>query len=169
MKKSWWRRKISFKCKCLVVPLLFVVSAVVFVSYFAASYVMAAERKCKIKPSHVADIQTISLEALKHEIDSNDDLVVINVLNEKYYKEAHIPESINMPFKDAKKFKKSIKKRGYHINAPIVVYCYSLECPLSRQAYEALTELGYTNVRAYEGGIKEWKDAGNEIAQGDIQ
>jgi rhodanese-related sulfurtransferase len=32
-------------------------------------------------------------------------------------------------------------------------------------AGEKLINLGYSNVRAYEGGIKEWKSAGHKIEQ----
>ena len=36
---------------------------------------------------------------------------------------------------------------------------------MSRMAAEKLITLGYTNVKAYEGGIEEWKEAGHEIEQ----
>ncbi|MBS1988609.1 hypothetical protein JST56_06505 [Candidatus Dependentiae bacterium] len=49
MKNSWWNNKfrkvISHQCKCFLVPTLFIVSVVVLVSYFAATYVQAAEGK----------------------------------------------------------------------------------------------------------------------------
>jgi rhodanese-related sulfurtransferase len=45
----------------------------------------------------------------------------------------------------------------------IIVYCGGPTCPQSLQAAKKLTDLGYTNVRAYEGGLEEWKNAGNKI------
>ena len=45
-------------------------------------------------------------------------------------------------------------------NMEIVVYCGGSKCPLSRNPAEKLVKLGYDNVRAYEGGLEEWKTAG---------
>jgi rhodanese-related sulfurtransferase len=45
-------------------------------------------------------------------------------------------------------------------SAGIVVYCGGLKCPQSRMAAEKLLKLGYENLRAYEGGLEEWKAAG---------
>ena len=36
---------------------------------------------------------------------------------------------------------------------------------MSGLAAEKLRELGYANVRAYEGGTEEWEEAGYEIEQ----
>ena len=47
--------------------------------------------------------------------------------------------------------------------AEIVVYCGGPKCPQSRMAAEKLVKLGYENVRAYEGGLEEWKAAGLSI------
>lgn len=180
MKKSWWRQKIgsafSFECKCLLTPLLFVVSVVAAVSYFAASYVMAAEKRycgkgvCAISNQILQSpipekIKIITVEELKKEIEDNDELVVINVLDKKSYQKAHIPGSVNIPFKDVKKFKKKVVKK-YSKETPIVVHCASPECSLSEQAYKSLTQLGYTNVREFKGGIQAWKDSGAETEEG---
>jgi rhodanese-related sulfurtransferase len=48
-------------------------------------------------------------------------------------------------------------------NAEIVVYCGGPKCPLSHMAVEKLVKFGYENVRAYEGGLEEWKAAGLRI------
>lgn len=42
----------------------------------------------------------------------------------------------------------------------IVVYCGSHTCPSSKQAAEKLSDMGYTNVFAFEGGLKDWTDGG---------
>lgn len=41
----------------------------------------------------------------------------------------------------------------------VVTYCASDQCNASKQAAEKLVAQGF-KVRAYEGGIKEWKEAG---------
>ena len=40
-----------------------------------------------------------------------------------------------------------------------VTYCAGYECHASSQAAQLLADNGF-RVRAYEGGIKEWKDSG---------
>jgi rhodanese-related sulfurtransferase len=45
----------------------------------------------------------------------------------------------------------------------IIVYCGGPKCPQSLQAAQKLMDLGYTNVKAYEGGLEEWKNAGNKL------
>lgn len=41
---------------------------------------------------------------------------------------------------------------------PVVTYCAGTDCHASREAAERLATMGF-KVRAYEGGIKEWKAA----------
>lgn len=42
----------------------------------------------------------------------------------------------------------------------IVVYCASEQCTASHEAAEKLTKLGYTQVKVYKGGKKDWIEAG---------
>ena len=167
MKKSWWKKKFgssfSLKCKCLFAPLLFVATVVVVVSYFAASYVIAAERAAK-RSLGMSDVHVISTGELKEAMET-DDVVVINVLDERAYRKSHIPDSINIPVRSGERFEKEMSK--YKNNTPIVVHCASSMCPLSGQAYRILTEkLGFTNVRDYKDGIEGWKAAGYELDEG---
>ncbi len=48
-------------------------------------------------------------------------------------------------------------------SAEIVVYCGGPKCPRSRMAADKLVKLGFENVRAYEGGLEEWRGAGLAI------
>lgn len=43
---------------------------------------------------------------------------------------------------------------------PVVVYCASATCMNSKAAAKLLTDLGYADVRVYEGGKADWADAG---------
>jgi len=82
-------------------------------------------------------------------------LRVINVLDPEYYADAHIKGSINVPLKELKDFAQHTDKQ-----TPIVVYCASYECPMSKQAWHVLHELGFQDLYAYEGGINEWYRGG---------
>jgi 3-mercaptopyruvate sulfurtransferase SseA len=44
------------------------------------------------------------------------------------------------------------------MNARGVVYCASYSCPASVEAGKTLKRLGYTRVRDFKGGMKEWMD-----------
>ncbi len=185
--KNFWKNKnlrnmISRKCRYLVVPLLFVVSVVVFVSYFAASYVQATEkstseisqqrlsapRESLVEKIRKADgVRQINADDLKNMMSDDSDLVVINVLSKDWYNKSHIDGSINIPIANKDEFKARIVKK-YSKDTPIVVYCASKLCPLSREAYTILVhDLGFTQVWAYEGGIKDWEEHGFEVESND--
>lgn len=100
-----------------------------------------------------AMIKKIGAEELKEKMSKDKNLFVINTLDEKAYEECHIKGSINIPVAQLADKSKDWKK-----DQEIVVYCGSVECPVSKNAYEVLKGLGFTNMAAFEGGMKEWKE-----------
>ncbi|MBM3461450.1 MAG: rhodanese-like domain-containing protein [Armatimonadetes bacterium] len=101
----------------------------------------------------------ISLEDLKTRLERKERLTLVNTLSEEWVKKtagARIPGShwISVDEVEAR-FPLLFAK-----NEPIVTYCGGPQCPSSVQAAEKLIALGYTNVFAFEGGLKEWKEAG---------
>lgn len=99
-------------------------------------------------------VHEIKAEELRGRL-SRPGLVVVNVLDQKYYDDCSIPGSIHIPVAEIE-----IKTSEWPKNKEIVVYCAHLECDSSRKAARKLMKHGFTNVRAYEGGIKEWKKKG---------
>ena len=85
-------------------------------------------------------------------------LLVINALRKQYYKDCHILGSINVSLDDLGAYAQKLDK-----STPIVVYCASYSCPVSRKAWHILNDLGFANVRAYEGGIIEWFKLGYPV------
>ena len=108
----------------------------------------------------MADIQTITTEDLKHRLDQGGDFHFWNVLTDEYFHGELIPGSHRVPLDRIGR-----ESATNHVpkDAEVIVYCGDPKCPQSRMAAEKLETLGYTNVRAYEGGIEEWKEAGHEI------
>lgn len=100
------------------------------------------------------EILTISAEDLNR-MKNNPNMVIINVLDPLHYAECHISPSVNIPLKELVS-----AIRRYPKDQSIVVYCANSVCPASKDAYQKLKHLGYTNVRAYEGGMQEWRAKG---------
>ena len=100
-------------------------------------------------------MKTITKEELKDKLD-NKGLILIEVLSEEKYKDEHIKGAINIPLKKiGMEARERLKKDDF-----IVVYCSNYDCSASPTAAKKLTDLGFENVYDYEGGKKEWKEAG---------
>ena len=82
-------------------------------------------------------------------------LKVLNVLNPEFYADAHIKNSLNVPLAELKNFAENSPK-----DTVIVVYCAHRNCDASARAWHVLHELGFDNLFAYEGGMREWFQAG---------
>jgi ArsR family transcriptional regulator len=96
----------------------------------------------------------ISKEELKSKLDKKEDFQLINVLGPDYNELGSIPGSLRIPVDQLEKRLGELDK-----TKEAVVYCASYECHASRKAAEILTGHGFCAV-AYEGGLKEWKEAG---------
>lgn len=80
--------------------------------------------------------------------------LLINVLSKESYQDCHIKNSINIPLENIEDINKYIK--NLNLDTPIIVYCASYACSASSIAWHKLKDMGFKNVKAYEGGIKEW-------------
>lgn len=82
-------------------------------------------------------------------------VVVVNVLARGAYDKIHIRGSISIPRSELEAGRWEELDRGKEI----ITHCSSYECEGSRAAARFLEEKGF-NVKAYEGGMKEWVEAG---------
>jgi rhodanese-related sulfurtransferase len=80
---------------------------------------------------------------------------IINVLAPSVYEDCHIKDTVNVPLDQLVEYVKRFPK-----DTEFIVYCAHSACPLSREAYHVLNDLGYTNIVAYEGGIAQWYQQG---------
>ena len=85
----------------------------------------------------------------------NQKFQLINVLMPTTYNDCHIKDSINVPLDKLADYVRELPK-----DSELIVYCASYICPVSKRAWRLLTELGFTNVYAYEGGMAEWYQKG---------
>ena len=99
---------------------------------------------------------TITRDELQ-ELINDSAIVLLEALPVNYYDSAHLPGAKNLPLEQID----SLARRLMPDTATAVVtYCAGPACPNSKVAAERLEALGYTNVRAYEGGKEDWTDAG---------
>jgi len=82
-------------------------------------------------------------------------VTIVNVLEPEAYKKIHVKGSISLPRRELE----AGKWQELDFTKEIVVYCSSYDCNASREAAKLLESKGM-DVSAYEGGIKEWAEAG---------
>ena len=90
-------------------------------------------------------------------------VTVVEALPASYYEESHLPGAINIPHTEVRDLAPELLPDK---DAPIVVYCANEPCPNSGIATHVLTKLGYTNVRDYEEGKDDWREAGFPLEHG---
>ena len=100
------------------------------------------------------DVKTISKEALSQKLQNGEPVQVVDDLDPEYYKLGVIKGSLKIPLSELDSRLGELDK-----SKEVVTYCASYQCGASGEAAHKLGGLGF-NVRAYEGGIKEWKSAG---------
>jgi rhodanese-related sulfurtransferase len=105
----------------------------------------------------MADVRTISTDELQARLRDRTDPEFWNVLTDDYFTGELIPGSRRVPLDQVGR---EAAKTRLGKDADIVVYCSGPGCPQSRLAAEKLSTLGYNNVRAYEGGLASWNNAG---------
>ena len=95
----------------------------------------------------------ISREDLMKNI-SSESVVLVDANGTESYKKNHLPTAINLESSDLKD--KLPKDKG----ALIVAYCGSKRCSAWKKAANKAASLGYTNIKHYQGGLKDWKKSG---------
>jgi rhodanese-related sulfurtransferase len=102
----------------------------------------------------------LSTADLQQGLDRDSGLHVLNVQADQLFAGELIPGSRRVPLDRIEDGVKELPK-----DAKIVTYCAGPACSQSSQAAQTLTDLGYTNVRAYTDGLEGWKAAGRETVQ----
>jgi len=95
------------------------------------------------------------------EMVNNDDAIVVEVLDPKYYDKFHLPGAVNVPL-DAN-FDREIQQAAPDKSHAVIVYCMDDDCDASPNAAERMEDLGYERVYDYAAGKMDWKDKGLPI------
>lgn len=85
-------------------------------------------------------------------------LILVNVNDDVSFKDAHISNSINLPYEKIELEPNFLEKEtnSWNKNSFIVVYCIDYACSASHIVAKKLKNLGFNNVHVYSGGIQEW-------------
>ncbi|WP_245571074.1 M28 family peptidase [Catelliglobosispora koreensis] len=85
------------------------------------------------------------------------EIVAVEALPEDVYARGHLPGALNIrPRRVAELAPQLLPDKG----APIAAYCGDAGCDASLRVARHLSLLGYTNVRRYTGGKRDWTQAG---------
>lgn len=86
-------------------------------------------------------------------------VVLLDANGSDSYAEGHLPGALDFEAEEASLAGKLPTDK----NALIVAYCGGPGCRAWNRAALKLDEMGYTNVRHYKGGLKEWKSSGGKF------
>ena len=95
--------------------------------------------------------QQITQDEAKRIMDSNEDIVILDVREQDEFDEGHIPGAVLLPYTEIEDKAEEMIPDKYN---QILVYCRSGR--RSKIAAASLANLGYTNVKEF-GGIIDWK------------
>ncbi|MBI4436060.1 MAG: rhodanese-like domain-containing protein [Candidatus Omnitrophica bacterium] len=103
--------------------------------------------------------KAITKEKLWQKLKRGEEVQVVNVLDSNGYTLGLIKGSKKIPLAELDQRIDELDK-----SKEVVTYCAGYACSTSKIAAEKLTAKGF-KVKAYEGGIIEWKEAGLPIEE----
>jgi len=82
------------------------------------------------------------------------------------YAEGHLPGALSLPLGEVESQLPAFRQQ-VAVDRPLVIYCNGYGCPDSFDLGLRLIEAGYRDVRVFEGGFPEWRDAGLPVIEGE--
>lgn len=76
---------------------------------------------------------------------------ILDLNTETVFNDARIPGALNVTVDRLDEI-----ADGWNKDTPIITYCSDHNCMESHRAAKRLSELGFSNVKVYAGGISEW-------------
>jgi rhodanese-related sulfurtransferase len=86
---------------------------------------------------------------------------LVNVLGHAAFEKEHLPGSINIPSGNEHEF-----EQRFNTDKEIIIYGASIDCDTSTRVARELVRRGFHRVKAYEEGIREWKESDNIVHSG---
>lgn len=91
--------------------------------------------------------------------------VLVDARTEELFAAGHIPGARSLPLGEVK-VRIGEFRREFPLTMTLVTYCSGYGCPDSFDLAMRLLREGYRDVRVFEGGFPEWRDAGFPLAKG---
>jgi rhodanese-related sulfurtransferase len=101
-------------------------------------------------------IKQLTLAELQARRAANPDLILVEALPEKYFRDWHLPRARHLPHLEVRERAPAVLP---DLAEEVVVYCASQTCQNSHIAARELVRIGYANVAVYPGGKQEWSEA----------
>ena len=130
----------------------------VYSRHFHIIYWMEKEKKWD---THIYTHQifcNVDKAFVKKMITEKSEVVIIDALDESYYKKTHIPGAVNLPASHKWSLAEVMRRlpEGTNSTTPIIIYCYSPECNAAEKLWMQMNRLGFYNTMHYPGGISDW-------------
>ena len=109
---------------------------------------------------HAADVETVERKEIRFRIDHAEPFVLIETLPEEDFRKGHLPNAICVP---PDRVVDLVPELYPDRAAEIIVYGADDQSLAAPQAARELGALGYTTVRVYRGGKKDWVNHGQPM------
>jgi rhodanese-related sulfurtransferase len=107
--------------------------------------------------SAIIGIDRVERKELKWRMDRAEPFVLLDVLPEEEYRRGHLPGALSVPEGRLAELAPDLVPDR---DVEVILYGEHSESNASRRAAKELEALGYTNVRSYDGGKRDWIDHG---------
>jgi len=107
--------------------------------------------------SVITGIDRAERKELKWRMDRAEPFALLEIEPEDDYRRGHLPQALSVP---PDRVADLVPDLVADREMEVIVYCCAPDCANGRQAARELQALGYTNVRSYDGGKRDWIDHG---------
>ena len=107
------------------------------------------------EPKKASRYPLITGEELKKLIDSGatQDIVIVDTQPSEYFREAHIPGAVNLPYSDRIRTPVNLSR-----TKTLVLYCPCQNEEESSEMASKLEKLGYSKLKLLQGGVPRWRE-----------
>lgn len=100
----------------------------------------------------------IKYSELRKSIDAGE-VFIIDANSAETYRKGHLPTAASLTDE-----KRLTDRLPFNKTYPVIVYCGGPQCTAWHKAADFAAARGYTNVRHYKGGLKDWESQGDRLS-----
>ena len=91
--------------------------------------------------------------------------LMLDARSKEDYRNGHIPGAKNLPFDEFSQESARVLK-NVPFDREIITYCEGVECSVAGDLAVLVREMGYRNVKVFQGGWEEWTEKAMPVAEG---